>query len=499
MIKNGWSAAIDSLRLAQYDLKLPFFLSLPAEKEDDATTLVCQRLLRLIPGKRMVCAALWGERRVVVKLFLDQRKAERHWLRELNGVKALQTAEIATPELLFAGHLFSGSLPIIIFAELQPATTLVDLWFASQLGVHQKTQVRQELLKAAIETIAAHHRAGLLQSDIHWSNFLFNDDQVFTIDGDAVNSSSLGTELGREKSRANIALFLAESYPGIDQHLDLLWLSYCRSRNWLVEANDVGQLKSLINGHRREKVDKYVTKSLRNCTAFAAQSENHFFRLIDRHYLNPAFSDFLAETDKWMVDGEILKAGNSATVVKLDCAGLNLVVKRYNIKNFSHALRRCWRSSRAQVSWKNAQRLSWWGIATPKPIAMLEKRCCGFRSTAYFISEYVAGSSAFDYLQKGDLSESALKVWLQQFAILLQRLIDLGLSHGDFKATNFLCGDDGKLYLLDLDAMCYWPRLGAGFKKAVEKDHHRLLANWQGEPKLEREFQKILQGLQMPW
>ncbi|MCD6532494.1 MAG: hypothetical protein J7L25_00225, partial [Deltaproteobacteria bacterium] len=192
MIENGWMATVDSLRQAQYDLKLPFFLSLPAEKEDDATTLVCQRLLRLIPGKRMVCAALWGERRVVVKLFLDQRKAERHWLRELNGVKALQTAEIATPELLFAGHLFSGSLPIIIFAELQPATTLVDLWFASQLGVHQKTQVRQELLKAAIETIAAHHRAGLLQSDIHWSNFLFNDDQVFTIDGDAVNSSSLG-------------------------------------------------------------------------------------------------------------------------------------------------------------------------------------------------------------------------------------------------------------------------------------------------------------------
>ncbi|MEA3333933.1 MAG: hypothetical protein U9Q58_10100, partial [Pseudomonadota bacterium] len=422
MIENGWLAAIDSLRQAQYDLKLPFSLSLPAEKEDDATTLVCQKLLRLIPGKRMVCAALWGERRVVVKLFLDQRKAERHWFRELNGVKALQTAEIATPELLFAGHLFSGSLPIIIFAELQPATTLVDLWFAhqgfAQQGVAQpETQVQQELLKAAIETIAAHHRAGLLQSDIHWSNFLFNDDQVFTIDGDAVDISSLGTEFGRERSLANIALFLAESYPGIDQHLDFLWLSYCRCRNWKVELDDVRQLKSLINGHRREKVDKYVVKSLRNCTAFAAQSENHFFRLIDRRYLSPAFSDFLAETDKMLAGGEILKAGNSATVVRLDFEGLDLVVKRYNIKNFSHALRRCWRPSRAQVSWKNAQRLSWWGVATPKPVVMLEKRCCGFRSTAYFISEYVAGSNAFDYLRRSDLNKSDLKAWLLQFAV----------------------------------------------------------------------------------
>ena len=493
MIENGWSAAIDSLRQAQYDLRLPFSLSLPALKEEGVTTLVCQRLLRLIPGKRMVCAALWGKRRVVVKLFLDSHKAKRHWQRELNGVKALKAAGIATPGLLFADRLFSGSLPIILFTELQPASTLVDLWFA-----HQEAQVRRELLKAAIEAIAAHHRAGLLQSDIHWNNFLFNDERVFTIDGDAVDSAGLGAELDREKSRANIALFLAESYPGIDQHLDFLWQSYCQSRSWSVESDDVEQLKCLVRGHRRKKADKYVAKSLRDCTAFAAQNENRSFRLIDRHYLSPAFSDLLAKTDEWMADGEILKAGNSATVVRLDIEGVKLVVKRYNIKNFSHALRRCWRPSRAYVSWRNAQRLSWWRVATPKPVAMLEKRCCGLRSTAYFISEYVAGSNAFEYLRRRDLSGLDLKVWLQQFAALLQRLIDLGLSHGDFKATNFLCGDDSRLYLLDLDAMRYWPRPGPGFKKAVERDHRRLLANWQGESALERDFQKIVEGLRTP-
>ena len=493
MIENGWSAAIDSLRQAQYDLELPFSLTLPAEKEEDVTTLVCQRLLRLIPGKRMVCAAIWGERRVVVKLFLDLRKAERHWQRELEGVKALKTAKIATPELLFTGRVFSGSLPIIIFAELQPASTLVDLWFS-----HQQVKARRELLKATIITIAGHHRAGLLQSDIHWSNFLFSDEGLFTIDGDAVDSTNLGAELGREKSRANIALFLAESYPGIDQELDFIWQSYCQSRSWSVEADDVEQLKSLILGHRRKKADKYVAKSLRNCTDFACQDDSCYHQIQDRHYQSPVLDELLARPDDFMADGEVLKAGNSATVVKLDLKGMPLVVKRYNIKNFSHALRRCWRPSRASVSWENAQRLSWWRIATPKPVAMLEKRCYGLRSTAYFISEHVAGSNAFEALQRSDLGASDLKAWLQQFATLLQRLLDLGLSHGDFKATNFLCGDDGRLYLLDLDAMRYWPRPGSGFRKAVERDHRRLLANWREEPELELEFQKILKGLQMP-
>jgi len=490
MIENGWPVSIDSLRQAQYDLKLPFSLSLPAEKVADVTPLVCQRLLRLIPGKRMVCAARWGARRVVVKFFLDPRKARRHWQRELKGVKALESAGIATPELLFAERLMSGSLPTIIFAELQSASTLVDLWFA-----HQDDRERRELLNAVIETIAAHHRAGLLQSDIHWSNFLFSDERVFTIDGDAVDSLGRGSELERQKSLANIALFLAESYPGIDQHLDFLWQSYCQSRSWSVEANEVKLIKGQIDDHRNKKVASYVTKSLRNCTAFAAQNENRFFRLLDRGYQSPALEDLLARPDDFITDGEILKAGNSATVAKLDLEGLNLVIKRYNIKNFSHALGRCWRPSRAQVSWQNAQRLSWWRVATPKPVAMLEKRCYGLRSTAYFISEYVAGNNAFEFLRRADLDVYDLKVWVLQFAALLQRLIDLGLSHGDFKMTNFLCGDDGRLYLLDLDAMHYWPRLGSGFRKAVERDHRRLLANWQGEPKLEQEFQEIVAGL----
>jgi len=220
MLENNRFATVDFLRHSQYDLTLPFSLTVKTEKEVDASPLVCQQLLRLIPGKRMVCAATWGGKAVVVKLFLDPFKGERHWQRELAGVKALKTAKIATPGLLFAERIFSGLLPIIIFARLQPAATLLDLWFSQKGSAYKLTQIRRELLKAVIVTIAGHHRAGLLQSDIHWNNFLFSDEEVFTIDGDAVDNVTPGLELGREKSRANIALFLAESYPGIDQEID---------------------------------------------------------------------------------------------------------------------------------------------------------------------------------------------------------------------------------------------------------------------------------------
>ncbi|MBN2808776.1 MAG: hypothetical protein JXR80_04710 [Deltaproteobacteria bacterium] len=512
MVEHLHSATLNFLRHSRYDLELPFSLLLPAEQEGGDTALVCHELLRLIPGKRMVCAALWGEKRVVVKLFLDRHKSRRHWRRELQGVKALAAAGIATPPLLFAGRILSGTLPIIIFTELQPATTLLALWSVARDAdgdsasdaAGRAGQVRRGLLGAVLAAIAEHHQCGLLQSDIHWSNFLFSENQVFTIDGDAVDSRGLGRELGREKSLHNIALFLAEPYPGIDRELGFIWQSYCRSRNWLPEPGEVERLQALLRHCRRQKAEKYAAKSQRNCTDFAVFQDNRSWRSLNRRYQGPDLDELLTRPDEFMAAGEVLKAGNSATVVKLNYGdvplpeGVSLVVKRYNIKNFKHALSRCWRPSRALVSWQNAQRLSWWRIATPKPVAVLEKRKLGLRSTACFISEYVAGSNALVTLLRSDSSAQEIAFWLAQFAVLLQQLLDAGLSHGDFKATNFLCGADRCLYLLDLDAMRYWPRLGPAYRKAVERDHRRLLQNWRAEPELERAFQKIIENLRMP-
>jgi serine/threonine protein kinase len=248
--------------------------------------------------------------------------------------------------------------------------------------------------------------------------------------------------------------------------------------------------------HRRKKVRKFVAKSQRSCTAFKVSQSDGFYSVYDRTCQSPALDELLHNPDELMAAGEMLKDGNSATVVRLKLKELDLVVKRYNIKDLKHAGKRSLRPSRAAVSWKMGQRLSWWRIATPKPVAMLEKRVLGLRSTAYFISEYVEGSLAYDLLRQPGLPAAELAYWSEQFAILLRRLRDSGLTHGDFKATNFLCGVDAKLYLIDLDAMRYWSKPGSAFKRAVKRDYKRLLANWQDMPEIERSFQNIIKNLQ---
>jgi tRNA A-37 threonylcarbamoyl transferase component Bud32 len=163
-----------------------------------------------------------------------------------------------------------------------------------------------------------------------------------------------------------------------------------------------------------------------------------------------------------------------------------LVVKRYNIKNVWHAFKRSPRPSRAWKSWRNAHRLALLGILTPKPIAFMEKRWGPFRSKAYFITEYVEGIHLSRLLGSGRMKERNLKGLIDRFVGMLQSFIDASLSHGDFKATNFIVARE-QIWLIDLDSMrehrFRWP-----FRKAFKKDCKRFMENWVNLPEVEKIF-----------
>ena len=68
------------------------------------------------------------------------------------------------------------------------------------------------------------------------------------------------------------------------------------------------------------------------------------------------------------------------------------------------------------------------------------------------------------------------KNWLDQVARILITFRVLGLSHGDMKASNFLILD-GLVSIVDLDALAEAP-------ERCERDIERLIANWEGQPRL---------------
>jgi tRNA A-37 threonylcarbamoyl transferase component Bud32 len=249
----------------------------------------------------------------------------------------------------------------------------------------------------------------------------------------------------------------------------------------------------MINHRQAKRKRKYLKKIYRESSSYVCRISWHRYIVYSRELQKEDILPLLKNPDKFMAKGRLLKAGNTCTLAQVTAGGLSLVVKRYNIKNAWHALKRCPRPSRAWKSWKNAHRLTLLGIPTPRPIAFMENRWGPLRSKAYFITEYIEADNLNHLLHTGKVKDNALEDVVEQFVEILRLLTDASLSHGDFKATNFLV-DAGKISITDLDAMReHYFRYT--YRRAFRKDCQRLMKNWKGMPEIEKTFQKRLRNL----
>jgi tRNA A-37 threonylcarbamoyl transferase component Bud32 len=458
-----------SLRQAGRTIEVPFQLTLMGRGSD--RDLVCREILRHLPGKRLVCRGSWGDQEdVVAKIYLDPRRAQRHYQRELMGLESLETARIPTPPVLFRGTLVDGRTPLLITRGIHKSTDV-----STTLATHPTNAEAFPILSAALNAVARMHAAGLSQRDIHPGNFLLVDDTVMVIDGADIKPH--GKPLPKRPSIANLGLFLAQFYPEFEIFIPDLIASYCHYRSWPPSPALTRRIEKALMRCADWREKKFLQKTLRPCTAFIARKTWRRSMVCERARFSPALACLLDNPDAAMAAGTVLKAGNSATVVKIDLAGRPLVVKRYNLKNRRHALGRALRPSRAAVAWCNANRLQFLGIATPRPLALLEERWGPLRRRAFFLSDYVAGKPIAEVIEENRENPEVLASCADQLRRLLQRLKQLRLSHSDLKASNLILAE-GRLYLLDLDGMRKH-RGTRGFQRAFRKDVRRLRENWR--------------------
>ncbi len=452
--------------------------SLQFDNKNDGV-LVCEKSLRYLPGKRLVCCGNWQEKPVVAKLFLDRRSAKRHWDREKSGAELLAKRGIVTPSLLFSGHLNDGT-PLLLFEQLPGAETALDIW--QQVETDQQ---RHLILHQLLAVIASHHCAGLWQADLHLDNFLRSDGVWYTIDADSIRSQQTGTPLDLKRSVDNLALFFAQLFPQHDHLIAAALNEYGRIRQ--IDRSELyNSLKGPLDRTRKRRRDKYIKKSYRSCTEFVRQSS---FRrtVIYRRDADPErIRQLLADPDRLVEAGSCLKDGNSATVAHIPLPDGDWIIKRYNIKNLWHGLKRCLRPSRAWISWGNAHRLAISGIATPRAIAVIEKRFGPLRLGAYYICEHVEGVDAERFFRHDGPENGAGSPVAGNFVTLFDICKRIGIYHGDCKATNFLISGT-KIWVIDLDAMREFKNKNI-FLRRFRSDRTRFLQNWQDLPKLHQWF-----------
>ena len=433
-------------------------------------------LLRVLPGQRYVGAGVWRGRTVLAKLMVGA-KAARNFQRELTGVRLLAEQGLTTPQLLADG-LQEGEGGWLLFEFLEGAHSLGDAWDAvASLPVLADEQVA--VLAEALAAIGQMHLKGLWQEDLHLDNLLRQGGKLYLIDGAGICVEEAGKPLSRQKVLENLGVFFAQLPISLEPFIEELLVHYLLSNG--EHALPLEALLKQVEKVRAWRLHDFLNKTGRDCSLFSVQQGAFALRAIRREE-EPAMLPVLARVDALLDQGHLYKTGGAASVGKVEVAGRTLVIKRYNIKGFAHWLKRFWRPSRAWHSWREGNRLAFLGIATPKPLALLEKRFLWLRSRAYLVTEYLPGPDIIErfapYVESGDAPEAELLALDHLFAELIRERI----SHGDFKGHNLFWQDDCWA-LIDLDSMCQHGSVGS-FAPAYARDRARFMRNWPEESAL---------------
>ena len=434
----------------------------------DLTDLV---LVRAVPGKRYVYRARWQGQDVYAKVFTGKNNAY-YAGRDLAGVQQLLVADIETPPVLFQGKIRDAQAQVLVFLAIVQSRNAEEAWFACD------AKVRFELAQKLTVALARHHQAGLVQTDMYFKNFLVQGDVVYTLDGDGIRRLPF---IFKQRQRLrNLATLFSKMDVLNDQWIPELYACYCRQLKVAHTLADEAEVWSLTQKIRSQMASAYADKKVfRTCTDVKVTRRFNYFLAVCRDFgLAPASLDLL---DSALADKKAnLKNGNTCTIAKAVIADRQVVVKRYNIKNFWHGLNRALRPSRAAASWANAHRLVICNVATPKPLALMEERFGFLRRRAYYVSEYADAPDALQFFAQSSATEEK-KAVARNIATLFYRLYLLKFSHGDCKATNIKIVNLVPV-LIDLDGMqaCRWPHLFDWlFERRHVKDLKRLMRNWE--------------------
>ncbi|MDO7927307.1 lipopolysaccharide kinase InaA family protein [Pseudomonas sp. KFB-139] len=443
-------------------------------------------LLRVLPGQRYVGAGVWRGRTVLAKLLVGS-KAARHFQRELDGVRLLADQGLTTP-LLLADGLQEGEGGWLLFEFLDNAQSLGDAWNKVQ-NLPPLADEQQLVLGEALSAIALLHAKGLWQEDLHLDNLLRHNGQLHLIDGAGIRVEEAGKPLSRQAVLENLGVFFAQLPKSLEPFTEELLVHYLLSN--AEHALPMEALQKQIDKVRSWRLKDYLNKTGRDCSLFSVEDSASQFRAIRREE-EPALLPVLEQADALLDKGHLYKTGGAASVGRVEANGRTLVIKRYNIKNFTHWLKRFWRPSRAWHSWREANRLEFLGIATPRPLAVLELRVLGLRRKAYLVTEFLPGPDIIKrfapYLESGDVPENELLALDRLF----EQLVSERISHGDFKGHNLFWNED-RWALIDLDAMQQHSSQSS-FAAAFARDRARFMRNWPAGSTLHKLLDERLPG-----
>jgi tRNA A-37 threonylcarbamoyl transferase component Bud32 len=366
-------------------VQFPFQLSIKNNLENCREESVrCTALLRAIKGRRKVYDALWNGRVVILKVFSDRISGRCHLKREWQVMKILQERGLNSPEPLFYGRTDGGRWAMVMEKLIDGETALEAVVDAGS-GAE-----KLNILINVCRELAGQNSRGVLQRDLYLGNFLISSNNVFALD--AGQMRILRREAGKKRSMRQLAVLGCSFDESDTEGIGELYREYHLCRGWEFSKKDEESLGKLVRKYRQKAIRKKLKKSLRTGKRHLRIKGDGYSAVFDKEFcegVEPA--DFIRQIDALMDRGQILKRGRTCYLSRVCWNNKDVVVKRYNHKGFFHSVRQTIKLSRARRRWLNGQRSGMLNIATPKPVAFIERLKGLIIWNSYLVTEYVEG------------------------------------------------------------------------------------------------------------
>lgn len=421
----------------------------------DGSQLGVERIIRWMPGKRLVAKAVLNQKTILLKIFHDKRGC----VVEQRGYQQLEQAQIKTPKQITNAAL--AAVHGIAYNYLDDLLLFKDAWKTTP---HKHEHQLQELLFLLQQM----YLRGIYQKDLHLGNFAYCDSGLLALDPASCTGGAQQKDI-----QENLALLVAQ-FPLSEQPIAL---------KAICQMSLVSNERALTEAARRQwkkRLAIFLKKIYRECTYI--KCSNTKSRAAGRLHVRCVRQDFtngmnaaLDHIEDPPADAVYLKQGGSSSVYSINVDRRCIAIKHVRNKNIGRLLRRCWRQSRASKAWYFSHLLGEAGIGVPRPIAMVERKVGPLVMESWYISEYVEAETLYHRWHR----EAPSAEQIAQTRHFFDTLKLLKTSHGDMKATNLLLAG-GRLLVIDYDGM--QEHFGSWLASRRHKeDLERFLQNWPGQ------------------
>ncbi|MGR3174095.1 MAG: lipopolysaccharide kinase InaA family protein [Candidatus Scalindua sp.] len=185
---------------------------------------------------------------------------------------------------------------------------------------------------------------------------------------------------------------------------------------------------------------------------------NRFAGLIEKHH------NALVSGDKAIV----MKRDSKTVLTRFPLENekiQSVVVKQYKVSCVVCLIKNTFRGSAGRKAWIAGNGLLVYGLNTPEPLALMEKKVLGITTSSYLIMEDARDCLEMDrYILKDFHDKSSLRKWKKKRALInnlaetMGRMHNLNIFHHDLKTCNIMVKEKGTSFyitFLDFDKVSF--------------------------------------------